>query len=99
MIKVAPVLALLAGAMLLPPIHAALAITTESATGDSGDNAPVTDLDDQLDEMANPDWGTGGSAAIALPPIDIPGDSDDYTPPPDSEDDPTQDAPASGLGN
>jgi len=94
MIKIAPVLALLAGAILLSPLHVALAISTESAAGDSSDNAQVTDPDDQLDEMANPDLGADGSATIALPPIDMPGDSDDYAPPSDQEDEPAPDAPA-----
>jgi hypothetical protein len=99
MIKIAPVFALLAGAILLSPIHVALAISTESTTGDSGSNAQVADPDDQIDEIANPSSDTDGSATIELPPIDMPGDSDDYTPPADSEGDPAPDAPAPGSSN
>ncbi len=101
MIKIAPVAALLAGAFLLSPLHVALAISTESATDEFGGKAQVADPDDQLDELANPDSGAGGSATIELPPIDMPGDSEDYAPPSDLEDDPAQDAPApsSGSGN
>ncbi|HEV8391423.1 MAG TPA: hypothetical protein VGQ35_16350 [Dongiaceae bacterium] len=85
---------LLGAAIVLSPLHVALAISTESATDSSGDNAPIADPDDQLDEMANPDSGTEGSATIEMPPIDMPGDSGDYAPPSDSEDDPAMDAPA-----
>ena len=99
MTKLAPVLALAAGAILLLPCHVALAISTESATGDSGGNAQIADPDAQIDEIANPGSGTAGSATIELPRIDMPGDSNDYSPPSDSEDDPALDAPASGSSN
>lgn len=89
MIKGAPLMALLAGAILLSPIDPARAVTTES-TDDAGAAAAATDPDDQVDETANPNSATDGSATIDLPPIDMPGDSDDYTSP-DEDDAPTDD--------
>jgi hypothetical protein len=85
MIKIGPVLALLAAAIVLSPIHAAFAITTESSTDSSGNSAPIADPDDQLDAIANP-GATDGGFSIDLPPIDMP--SGDYAPPAESEDDP-----------
>jgi hypothetical protein len=90
MIKVAPFAALLAGAILLSPVNAAWAISTESSDDSSGGTA-VADPDDQMDEIANPSSGTDGSATIDLPPIDMPGDSDDYTSP-DADDDQSGDS-------
>jgi hypothetical protein len=96
MIKVAPFVALLAGAILLSPVTAAWAISTESSD-DSGSGAAVTDPDDQIDQIANPNSGTDGtddtdgSATINLPPIDMPGDSEDYTSP-DADDDQSGDS-------
>jgi hypothetical protein len=95
MIKVAPFVALLAGAILLSPgnvgfVTPAWAISTESSD-DSGSGAAVADPDDQMDGIANPDPGTDGSATIDLPPIDMPGDSEDYTSP-DSDDDQSGDS-------
>ena len=90
MIKVAPFVALLAGAILLSPVNAAWAISTES-TDDSSGGTSVADPDDQIDEMANPDSGTDGSATLDLPPIELPGDSEDYTSP-DSDDQPADDS-------
>src|SRR5262249_10783673 len=85
MLKVTSMAALVAGALLLSPVHSAFAISSESADDSSG-GANVADPDDQMDQIANPDSGTDGSATIEIPPIDVPGDSDDYTPP-ESEDD------------
>jgi hypothetical protein len=96
MIKVAPFVALLAAAVLLSPVNAAWAISTES-TDESTGGAAVTDPDDQIDEIANPNSSadgsddTDGSATINLPPIDMPGDSEDYTSP-DSDDEPADDS-------
>jgi hypothetical protein len=93
MIKVAPFVALLTGAILLSPMNAAWAISTESSDDSSG-GAAVADPDDQIDEIANPNSGTDGtdgSATIDLPPIDMPGDSDDYTSP-DADDDQSGDS-------
>jgi hypothetical protein len=90
MIKVAPFIAVLAGAILLSPVNAAWAISTES-TDDSSGGTSVADPDDQIDQIANPDSGTDGSATLNFPPIELPGDSEDYTSP-DSEDDPADDS-------
>jgi hypothetical protein len=84
MFKVAPLAALLAGALFLS--NPAFAISSESSS-ESGAGTTIADPDDQIDEITSPSGGTDGSATIEMPPIDAPGDSDDYTPPPDSEDD------------
>lgn len=86
MIKIAPFAAFLTGAILLAPVAPAFAISTEDAPTNP-DGTAVTDPDESPDDTANPDYGTDGSATIEVPPIDMPGDSDDYSPP-DSEDDP-----------
>jgi len=87
--KAASLAALLAGALVLS--SPAFAISSESAD-DSAGGAAIADPDDQIDEITSPSGGTDGSATIEMPPIDVPGDSDDYTPP-ESEDD-SGDAPA-----
>jgi hypothetical protein len=94
MFKAASLAAIVAGALVLS--NPAFAISSES-TDDSTDGANVTDPDSQIDEITNPGDGTDGNATIEVPPVDVPGDSDDYTPP-DSEDDsgdvPADSAPA-----
>ncbi|HET6157933.1 MAG TPA: hypothetical protein VFE34_06290 [Dongiaceae bacterium] len=93
MTKIAPALLLLAGTILLAPIHAALAISSEDAPVGSNGSVQATDPDEALDGIANPNSGTAGSATIDVPPVLMPGDesgdSDDYISP-DSEDDPSQ---------
>jgi len=84
MFKAASLAALFAGTLVLS--SPAFAISSES-TDDSAGGANITDLDSQIDEITNPsDDGTDGNATIEVPPTEVPGDSDDYTPP-DSEDD------------
>jgi len=94
MFKAASLVALLAGALVLS--SPAFAISSESSD-DSAGGANITDPDSQIDEITSPSGGTDGSATIEIPPIDAPGDSDDYTPP-DAEDDsgdvPAESAPA-----
>ena len=85
MFKIASAAAVLAGAILLSAGNPAFAISSESST-DSGAGANIADPDDQIDAITSPSGGTDGSATIEVPPIDVPGDSDDYSPP-DSEDD------------
>jgi hypothetical protein len=89
MFKAASLAALVAGALVLA--GPAFAISSESAD-DSAGGANITDPDSQIDEITSPSDGTDGSATIEVPPIDAPGDSDDYAPP-ESEDE-SGDAPA-----
>jgi hypothetical protein len=94
MFKAASLAALVAGALVLS--SPAFAISSES-TDDSSGGANITDPDSQIDETTNPGDGTDGSATIEVPPTDMPGDSDDYTPPEsddDSGDVPAESAPA-----
>ncbi|MEZ5830521.1 MAG: hypothetical protein R3D05_05040 [Dongiaceae bacterium] len=93
MIKVVSLAALLVGLAAFMPIQRTMAITTETAA-DSGDKAQIVDSDGQSDGYLNPNPDTDGSATIDVPPIDIPGDSDEYDPPSDSDDDPAADDPA-----
>jgi len=90
MIKIAPLAAFLVGAILLAPVAPAFAVSTEDAPTNP-DGTAVADPDESPDDTVNPDYDTGGSATIEVPPIDAPGeDSGDYSPP-DSEDDPADD--------
>ena len=94
--KIAPAALCLAGAVLLAPIHAALAISTEDAPTNSDGTAQATDPDDALDNLADPAGGTGGSATIEVPPIAVPDDGDDsgdYVSP-DADDNPDAGSPA-----